>query len=254
MSNADIRANLSRIREQIAAAARRSGRSPAAVTLLGVVKGVDPARVAAAIEIGLADLAENRVQEAMRRRDALGPTRDRATWHLIGTLQTNKVRQALELFEVIHSLDRWPLATEIARRAEGRGRLVRALLQVNVSGEASKRGLAPQEVEPFLERAGQLESLRIEGLMTIAPLVSDPEQVRPVFRRLRELRDRLARRRWPNADLRELSMGMSGDFTVAVEEGATLVRIGTALFGPRPTRMADPFREEGAAGGEELLG
>lgn len=233
MSNPDIIENLARVRERIARAARSAGRRPDDVTLVAVTKGFPADRVREAIAAGVRHVGENRVQEGTRKRDELGEIGRSCTWHLIGSLQTNKVKPALEAFELVHSLDRWALAVELNARAESLGRQARALIQVNVSGEATKHGLPPAEVEPFLARLGQLEALRVEGLMTIAPLVDDPERVRPVFRRLRELRDALARRRWPNAELYHLSMGMSGDFEVAIEEGATLVRVGTALFGPR---------------------
>lgn len=233
MSKLGIIDNLTRVRERIARATRSAGRRLEDVTLVAVPKGFPAERVKEAIAAGVRHVGENRVQEAARKRDELGEIGASCTWHLIGSLQTNKVKAALDTFDLVQSLDRWALAGELNDRAEGLARQVRVLIQVNVSGEPTKHGLRPDEVEPFLGRLGQLESLRVEGLMTIAPLVDDPEQVRPVFRRLRELRDGLARRRWPNAEPYELSMGMSGDFEVAIEEGATLVRVGTALFGPR---------------------
>lgn len=236
MSKLGIIDHLTRVRERISDAARVAGRRYEDVTLIAVTKNVSADRVREAIAAGLRDLGENRVQEAVAKRDELGAIASACRWHLIGSLQTNKVKPALQAFDLIHSLDRPSLAHELAARAHVAGGATRVLVQVNVSGEESKHGLPPAEVEPFLESLEALESLRVEGLMTIAPLVDDPEKVRPLFRRMRELRDRLARRRWRHAELRELSMGMSGDYEVAVQEGATLVRVGTALFGPRASR------------------
>jgi len=185
----------------------------------------DVERIRAALAAGLRALGENRVQEAKTKVAELGRP---AAWHLIGHLQTNKVKDALELFDVIHSLDRLELAAELDRRARQRGQDVAALLQVNVGGEATKGGVAPDEVGRALEAIAKLERVRVRGLMTIPPEVERAEQARGWFRTLRGLAER--------HDLRELSMGMSGDFEVAIEEGATLVRVGTAVFGPRPAR------------------
>ncbi|SRR6266571_2104775 len=221
----DIRANLERVRERIARAAERVGRRADDVTLVAVSKTVDAARVREAIAAGVTALGENRVQEARAKIAEVGRP---VPWHLIGHLQTNKAKDALELFDVIHSLDRLELAAELDRRARQRGQDVAALLQVNVGGEATKGGVAPDEVGRALEAIAKLERVRVRGLMTIPPEVERAEQARGWFRTLRGLAER--------HDLRELSMGMSGDFEVAIEEGATLVRVGTAVFGPRPAR------------------
>ena len=218
----DIPANLARVRERIARAAERAGRRPADVLLIGVSKTVDVARIRAAVAAGVTALGENRVQEAKAKIAELGRP---ATWHLIGHLQTNKVKDALELFDVIHSLDRLELARELERRAAARGQVVEALLQVNVAAEPSKGGVGPDAVSEALDVVGKLAHVRVRGLMTIPPEVERAEDARPWFRRLRELAERHS--------LSELSMGMSGDFEVAVEEGATMVRVGTAIFGPR---------------------
>jgi hypothetical protein len=218
----DIPANLARVRERIARAAERAGRRPADVLLIGVSKTVDVARIRAAVAAGVTALGENRVQEAKAKIAELGRP---ATWHLIGHLQTNKVKDALELFDVIHSLDRLELARELERRAAARGQVVEALLQVNVAAEPSKGGVGPDAVGEALDVVGKLAHVRVRGLMTIPPEVERAEDARPWFRRLRELAERHS--------LSELSMGMSGDFEVAVEEGATMVRLGTAIFGPR---------------------
>jgi len=218
----DIRANLDRVRERVARAAERAGRRASDVLLIGVSKTVEVARIRQAIDAGVAALGENRVQEA---RDKVSEIGRPVPWHLIGHLQTNKVRDALELFDVIHSLDRLELAHELERRAAARGQVVETLLQVNVAAEASKGGVAPDAVGETLDVIGKLAHVHVSGLMTIPPEVERPEEARPWFRRLRELAERHG--------LRQLSMGMSGDFEVAVEEGATMVRVGTAIFGPR---------------------
>jgi len=219
----DVRENLERVRERIARAAARAGRKPDDVLLIGVSKTVDVERIRAGLAAGLRALGENRVQEAKAKVAELGRP---AAWHLIGHLQTNKVKDALELFDVIHSLDRLELAQELERRAAPRGLAVEAMLQVNVGAEASKGGFAPDEVGGALEAIGKLAHVKVTGLMTIPPEVERPEDARPWFRQLRELSERHG--------LRRLSMGMSGDFEVAVEEGATMVRVGTAIFGARP--------------------
>ena len=219
----DIRANLERVRERIARAAERAGRRADDVTLVAVSKTVEAARVREAIAAGVTVLGENRVQEAKAKIAEVGRP---VQWHLIGHLQTNKAKDALELFDLIHSLDRLELAAELDRRARQRGRDVAALLQVNVAGESTKGGVAPDEVARTLETIAKLEGVRVRGLMTIPPEVEGAEQARGWFRALREMAERHG--------LRELSMGMSGDFEVAIEEGATLVRVGTAIFGPRP--------------------
>jgi len=223
----DIATNLERVRERLARAAERAGRRPDDVLLIAVSKTVDVERIRAAVAAGVTALGENRVQEAKTKIAELGRP---AAWHLIGHLQTNKVKDALPLFDVIHSLDRLELAREIERRAAARGQVVDALLQVNVAAEASKGGVGPDAVGETLDTIGKLAHVRVRGLMTIPPEVERAEDSRPWFRRLRELAERHG--------LRELSMGMSGDFEVAVEEGATMVRVGTAVFGPRPPRPA----------------
>jgi hypothetical protein len=223
----DIAANVERVRERIARAAERAGRRPADVLLIGVSKTVEVERIRAAVAAGVTALGENRVQEAKAKIDELGRP---AAWHLIGHLQTNKVKDALDLFDVIHSVDRLELARELDRRAAARGTVVEALLQVNVAAEASKGGVGPDAVAESLDAIGKLAHLRVRGLMTIPPEAERPEDARPWFRRLRELAERHG--------LPELSMGMSGDFEVAVEEGATMVRVGTAIFGPRTVRPA----------------
>ena len=218
----DIRTNLERVRERIARAAERAGRRAEDVLLVGVSKTVEVGRIRAALAAGLSALGENRVQEARGKVAELGRP---VPWHLIGHLQTNKVRDALEVFDVIHSVDRIDLARELDRRARAAGRRVDVLLQVNVSEEPTKGGWAPEAVETAVVALTALEGLRLQGLMTIPPAVERAEDARGWFRILRKLAERHG--------LAGLSMGMSGDFEVAVEEGATMVRVGTAIFGPR---------------------
>jgi hypothetical protein len=221
----DVAANLEFVRERIARAAERAGRRAEDVLLVGVSKTVDAGRIRQAVAAGLPALGENRVQEAGEKIALLGRP---VPWHLVGHLQSNKVRDALELFDVIHSLDRVELARECDRRARLRGRPVAVLLQVNVGGEASKGGFAPEQVGEAVEAIGALDHLQLRGLMTIPPPVERAEEARGWFRTLAQLAKR--------HELGELSMGMSADFEVAIEEGATMVRVGTAIFGPRPSR------------------
>lgn len=221
----DIRANVERVRERIARAAERAGRRADDVLLIAVSKTVEVERIRRAVAAGVPALGENRVQEARDKIEALGRP---VPWHLIGHLQTNKARDAVVLFDVIHSLDRLEVARECDRRAGQRGRRVPALVQVNVAGEVSKGGFAPDAVAQALDDMAELEHLEIRGLMTIPPIVERAEQARPWFRALAQLAKRHG--------LAELSMGMSADFEVAVEEGATMVRVGTAIFGPRPAK------------------
>jgi len=221
----DIRANLERVRDRIARAAARSGRRAEDVLLVGVSKTVDVARIRQAIEAGVPALGENRVQEA---RDKVAELGHPVPWHLVGSLQTNKARDALELFDLIHSLDRLPLAAELDKRAAARGRAVDVLVEVNVGGEASKGGVAPDRVGELLDAVAALPHVKVRGLMAIPPEAAAPDDARQWFRALRKLGERHG--------LAQLSMGMSGDFEVAIEEGATVVRVGTAIFGPRPPR------------------
>lgn len=220
-----IRTNLERVRERIARAAERAGRRAEDILLIGVSKTVEVERIREAIAAGVPALGENRVQEARAKIAELGHP---VPWHLVGHLQTNKVKEALSLFDLIHSVDRVDLARECDRRARERGRPVDVLLEVNVAGEASKGGLAADAVAETLDELRELAHLKVRGLMAIPPPVERPEDARPWFQALRKLGERHG--------LRELSMGMSGDFEVAIEEGATMVRVGTAIFGPRPQK------------------
>jgi len=220
--------NFEQIRQRIHAACERSGRAPDSVTLLAVTKSQAPEVVLAAADCGQMLFGENKIQEA-RAKIPLCPGKLR--WHFIGHLQSNKCRDAVEWFEMIQSVDGLPLAQEISRRAEQAARTMPILLEVNVAGEASKFGYPPEILLTELETLNQLPRIEIHGLMTVPPYVTDLEKARPHFRRLRELK--IQCEQILGAPLPHLSMGMSGDFEAAIEEGATLVRIGTALFGPR---------------------
>jgi PLP dependent protein len=215
-----------------AEAAVRSGRAPAEVTIVVAAKTFSPARVGEVVAAGAREIGENYVQEA--RRKAAELRLPQVQWHLIGRLQRNKVRQALALFRLIHSLDRLDLAQALATAAAQIGTTARCLVEVNLGGEKSKGGVSPDALGELLEAIAAFGHLSIEGLMTIPPPGSITASRRS-FARLRGLRDRLADLRLPNVQLKELSMGMSSDFEGAIEEGATLVRIGTAIFGPRTT-------------------
>ena len=225
---------LASVRARMAAAAQRAGRDPREVTLVGVSKRMPAASVAEAARAGLRCVGENYVQEAREKRAALADCAEAQglRWHLIGNLQRNKARDAVALFDVIETLDRAELAQELERRAAAAGRTLEVLLQVNVSGEPQKAGAQPEAVAALLAACAGLPHLRVTGLMTVPEVADDAEATRPCFARLRALRDAL-RGESDAESLRELSMGMSTDFEVAIEEGATLVRVGTALFGPR---------------------
>lgn len=224
-----VAARLQVVRARIAAAAERSGREAALVTLVGITKGVDAALAREAFDAGLCDLGENRVQEALEKIRAVGPG---PRWHLVGHLQRNKARRAAGAFAMIHTIDGPVLARALDRAALHLGRRIPVLIEVNVAGEPSKFGVGPQEAGDLVREVLACPHLEAVGLMTVAPLFDDPEAVRPVFRQLRLLRDRL--RDGPAGEgFCELSMGMSGDYQVAIEEGATLVRIGRAIFGER---------------------
>lgn len=218
---------LSDVRAAIARACDRVGRSPADVTLVAVAKTFPADIVAAVIDAGATDIGENRAQELKEKATVLG---ERARWHFIGPLQTNKVRQVVGVAGLIHSVDRFGLGEAIARRARSLDLVQEVLIEVNVGGELSKTGIEPARVAALAQELDALEGLRVTGLMAIPPQTATPEDARPHFEELAALRD-LVRSRIAGAE--HLSMGMSGDFEVAVEEGATLVRVGRAIFGPR---------------------
>jgi len=226
-----LRANWHAVRERVARAAARAGRDPSGITIVAVTKGVPAARISAGIDLGVKHIGENRAQEV---RDKEPLVDGDVSWHFIGQLQRNKVKYVLKTCCLLHSCDRLSLGEEIDRRARAAGLVVPILVQVNVSGEPSKIGAPPEALPELLRCLATLEGLRVQGLMTIAPPADDPEEARPVFARLREAAGEAARLDLPRVAMRHLSMGMTDDFEVAVEEGATLVRIGRAIFGARP--------------------
>jgi pyridoxal phosphate enzyme (YggS family) len=223
-----IAQNLEEVRATIAAACRKVCRDPAEVRLVAVSKTVDVERVRQALSAGQDIFGENYLQEAKDKIAALGR---QVSWHLVGHLQTNKAKPAAELFDLIHAVDRLKLARALDTAAATLNKVQDIIIQVNQAGEDTKSGVAPEAAADLLKEVAQLPHLRVLGLMTMPPWFADPEAARPYFKALRELRDRL----WDltGLPLTELSMGMSGDFAVAVEEGATLVRVGTAIFGHR---------------------
>jgi pyridoxal phosphate enzyme (YggS family) len=229
---ADVAANYRGIVEHIGRAAVLARRDPCEVKLLAAAKAQDTESIEAAITSGVSLIGENYVQEAKSKRKSLSRN---VEWHMIGHLQRNKAKAAVELFDVIETLDNTELARELDKEGRKRNVRVRALIEVNLGGEETKSGVAKDKVVELLQTIGQLTHLSIEGLMTIPPYRESCEEARPYFRELRQLRDQLHSLKLPNVDLRELSMGMTHDYPVAVEEGATIVRIGTALFGPRRT-------------------
>lgn len=240
MSEAEtIAENIAGIRSRMAAACERAGRSPDEVRLMAVSKTQLADAVEAAVDAGVALFGENKIQEAKTK---IPQCPGAARWHFIGHLQTNKVRDAVRLFEMIHGVDSLRLAHELSRRAELESRDVKILLEVNVAGEASKFGYGPKAMLEELEEIAELPRLELHGLMAVPPYTPDPERSRPHFRRLVELKDACEQKL--GVPMGELSMGMSGDFEIAIEEGSTLVRVGTAIFGPRRYRKPAPSDED----------
>lgn len=226
-----MKERLEGVLDRIHKAALAYGRDPRSVRLVAVSKTVGAEQVRQAVAAGVDTLGENYIQEAREKIDALAALP--VAWHFIGHLQTNKAKYAVRLFELIHTLDSPKLAAELDRQAAKAGKTQRVLVQVNVSGEASKSGVSEAEAGQLVAEIAKLPHLSLEGLMTMPPFFDQPEKARPYFRALRRLRDEIQQRNLPGVDLRELSMGMTGDFEVAIAEGATLVRIGTAIFGER---------------------
>jgi hypothetical protein len=224
---------LQQVQERMDAAVRRAGRSDE-VTLVAVTKQVPVERIAEAYRAGLRHFGENRVQEFEDKHPRL--TLPSAAWHMVGHLQSNKARRALDLFDCVDSLDSLHLAEKLDKAAAEKGNRLSVLIQVHLGEEPSKHGVEPEQLAALAEQVAALANLRLEGLMTIPPFLEPAEEVRPYFRKLRELAEELDRRRLPGVSMRRLSMGMSHDFEVATEEGATEVRLGTILFGPRPAR------------------
>ncbi len=230
-----LRGHLAEVEEQIAAAARRVGRSPTEVRLLPVSKTVEEGRLRLAWQAGCRMLGENKVQEALRKWEALREELPELRWSVIGHLQTNKAKEVARFAAEFQALDSLRLAKELDRRLQREGRSLEVFVQVNTSGEESKYGLAPEELGPFLRELPAFSALRVRGLMTLAALSADGERVRECFKLLRRLRDQWRETALEGIALEELSMGMSGDFEAAIEEGATVVRVGQAIFGKRAT-------------------
>ena len=225
-----LRQSILKVRENIEAAALRAGRDPKDILLLGVTKTVDVDVMEIAFDLGITSFGENRVQEFLRKSDII---RRQCAWHIIGRLQTNKVKYLDSRIKLIHSLDRMELAQALNTRGEKINYVFPVLVQVNVSGESTKAGISPEELKSFILDLSKLGNIKVRGLMTMAPQTDNPEDVRDVFRTLKKLSVDIERERVENISMEELSMGMSEDYTVAVEEGATIVRIGSALFGER---------------------
>jgi PLP dependent protein len=226
--------NIAAIRERIMAAAKRAGRDPNDITLMAVTKTHPPEHIREAYQAGLRVFGENRVQEFAGKANALADLRD-ATWHMIGHLQTNKAVKAVELFAAIDSVDSVKLAEKLNTSAQALDKKLNILIEINVGGESAKTGIDSdsRELEEILQAAPHLESLVFQGLMTVPPFTDEPKGARSYFRKLRELRDSIAARKLPDVSMDVLSMGMSHDFEIAIEEGSTCVRVGTAIFGER---------------------
>jgi len=232
-------ARLDRVMERVRAASARVGRDPGSVHIVAVAKGFGPDAVEEACRNGIRCIGENRIQEAKHKIPACSSDID---WHMIGHLQSNKARDAVRMFSMIHSVDSWDLLARVDREAAAAGKRIAACLQVNVSGERSKSGMAPDAVAGVFERGASLANVELAGLMTIPPYDPDPEQSRPFFRKLRELRDSC--RQYVGGNDLGMSIGMSEDFEVAIEEGAAWIRPGRALFGERPKLVRQPDAEE----------
>ena len=226
----EVAANYAKILRRISEAAEKCGRNPKEIKLLAAAKSQSVESVRAAIAAGCSLIGENYVQEAQEKKARVPQTGE---WHMIGQLQRNKVKAAVEIFDVIESLDSVALARELDKEGKKRGRKIRTLVEINLGGEPSKSGITQEKVPELFKIVSGLTHLTVEGLMTVPPFKENPEEVRPYFRSLRDLQMELAGLKFPNVGLTELSMGMTHDYPIAVEEGATIVRIGTALFGPR---------------------
>jgi pyridoxal phosphate enzyme (YggS family) len=223
-----IQQSTQQVRQRIAEACERSGRKPEDVLIIAVTKYVSEATTRLALEAGLTHIGESKVQDALPKYDRLG---NLGTWHFIGHLQTNKAKDIIGRFSYVHSLDRDSLAKELNKRGKQSGTITKCFVQVNISGEQTKFGISPKEVLEFVRKTSTMEYINICGLMTMAPYTDRVEDTRPIFRRLRELRDEVRQLDLPNVSADHLSMGMSNDFEVAIEEGATFIRLGSVLVG-----------------------
>ena len=221
---------MERLHERIRSACHRAGRNPGDITLVAVTKTFPVELINQAITQGIAIIGENRVQEALEKYSQIGP---KVQWHLIGHLQSNKAKKAVEIFSLIHSVDSVALAREVGRRALQIGKMQEVLLEVNTSGEPQKHGFRPEDVTEVLKEIKDIEGVKVLGLMTVGPLTGDEEKVRSAFRKLRSVFDEIASLGLPNVEMKYLSMGMSGDFEIAIEEGSNMIRVGSAIFGTR---------------------
>ncbi len=222
--------NLLLVKERIERAALKAGRDSSEIKLVAVSKKIGVEKIKDAVSAGATLLGENYVQEAKKKIGEIGRS---VEWHMIGRLQTNKVKDAINLFDMIQSVDRIGLAEEINKRAKRQNKRIRVLIEVNISGEATKSGIEREKVISLVSEIAGFTNIEVEGLMTMPPYCTDPQDARPYFKLLRELREEIERQRFANVSMKELSMGMSNDFEVAIEEGATIVRVGTAIFGAR---------------------
>ncbi|MCB5560079.1 YggS family pyridoxal phosphate-dependent enzyme [Anaerosalibacter bizertensis] len=225
-----MKENLLKVQENIENALIRSGRKNENIDIIAVTKTVDVDIINESINLGINNIGENKVQEIQKKYDNIN---DDVNWHMIGHLQSNKVKYIIDKVNLIHSLDRLSLAKEINKRAKAKDIVKDVLIQVNISEEKSKFGLKKEEVVPFIEKILEMENIRVKGLMTMAPHVENPEEIRYVFRDLRNLGYKIENRNYENIEMKYLSMGMSNDYEVAIEEGSNMVRLGTALFGKR---------------------
>jgi pyridoxal phosphate enzyme (YggS family) len=225
-----IKTNLQEVQNKVFQAAVKAGQKPEDIQIIAVTKTVDIPQMEEAIDAGISAIGENRVQEITKKYPLL---QKKVDWHLIGYLQTNKVKYIIDKVQLIHSLERLSLAKEISKRAKQKGLTMPVLIQVNVAQEKTKHGLEVEQVIPFIKEIVELEGIKVQGLMTMAPFVNDPEEVRFVFRELRLLAERIKQESIPGIEMKHLSMGMTNDFEVAIEEGANLIRVGTGIFGER---------------------
>ncbi|MDI6731504.1 MAG: YggS family pyridoxal phosphate-dependent enzyme [Candidatus Margulisbacteria bacterium] len=242
-----IKENLKIIRAKIAKAARSVGRQPEEITIIAVTKTISVELIEQAIQAGITDIGENRIQEAIPKIQALRAKYPQVTWHMVGHLQSNKVKQTLENFDIIQSVDSLKLADRIGNRGIGESGMghqdirksgtKRIMVEVNTSGEASKFGIKPEETIKLLQNIAAFGNLRVEGLMTVGPLAEKAEDSRTAFKRLKQLSEQIKQLNLPNVEMKYLSMGMSDDFEIAIEEGSNMVRLGRALFGARPPKI-----------------
>ncbi|WP_084295079.1 YggS family pyridoxal phosphate-dependent enzyme [Caldanaerobius polysaccharolyticus] len=226
----DVRTNIEAIKSNIQRACKKAGRDPSEVTIMAVTKTIPVERIKEAIACGIKVIGENRVQELVKKYPLIGGD---VKWHMIGHLQVNKVKYIVDKVELIHSLDSVKLAQEIDKRAKAIGKRQNVLIEINIGGEDTKYGIKPEELGDFIKQIEGFENLCVQGLMTVAPIVTAPEDVRPYFKKMKQLYDELKDMKSRIIDARYLSMGMTSDYVVAVEEGANIVRIGTGIFGPR---------------------